>query len=286
MSGGITAAVIGGGALIYSASQSSKAAKSAAQTQADAADRATAAQQEGLNQQLAAGAPYVDKGTAAMNQLSALTMPGGELYESKFTPSTYTPDQFTYDQFTDPGAAFRLKEGMKAMNATAAARGGLISGNALRAGQAYGQELGSQEYQNAFNRYLANTQNQFAASQANNQNLFAAYQANRQNKLSPLQFLTSVGQGAAAGQAANIGNFANASAANTMGAANAQAAGQIGSANAYTNAIGQGVNAYQMNQLINRSSYGRPTTTNFYGTNSYLSSPGYSGMNQELGLSD
>lgn len=237
MSGWVAGAVAVG--TIGGAYISSQAAKSAASTQAAAADRATAAQQAGLAEQTAINAPFVDKGTQALNQLSAMTQPGGEL----------TKD-FSYGDFNyaaDPGYAFRLKEGMNAMNATAAARGGLISGNALKAGQAYGQEMGSQEYQNSFNRYLSN--------RSNAQNTF---QLNRNNLVNPLQFLTSIGQGAGANQAANIGNFANAQAANTIGAGNANAAGQIGSANAYTNAVGQGIGAYQMNQLINRSAYNAP----------------------------
>jgi len=289
MSAAITAAVIGGGALIYSASQSSKASRSAASTQAEAAmqaaDTQSAAsmyaadlQKEALDKQIALSEPFRTAGTTAVNQLSSLYGPGGEMYNQQFTPTAFTPEQFSYDQYTDPGTAFRFKEGMKAMNATAAARGGLISGNALRAGQAFGQELGSQEYQNAFNRYLSNNQNRFAASQANNANRFGAYQANFANRLDPLKFLSGQGQAAAAGQAANIGagatnignamvGAANAQAAGATGAANAQAAGIIGSANAYTNAIGQGVNAYQMNQLINRSSYSRPTTSYYGGGN-------------------
>jgi hypothetical protein len=70
-----------------------------------------------------------------------------------------------------------------------------------------------------------------------------------------LQFLSSQGQASAAGQAANVGNMAASNAALSTGAANAQAAGQVGSANAYSNAVGQGIGAYQMNQLINRSAY-------------------------------
>jgi hypothetical protein len=58
------------------------------------------------------------------------------------------------DYQADPGYAFRLGEGMKALNQTAAARGGMLSGNALRGAQQYGQQLGSQEYQNAYNRFI------------------------------------------------------------------------------------------------------------------------------------
>jgi len=233
MSGWVAGAVaVGtiGGAVI-----SSQAAKSAARTQADAANNATAAQQQALNQQLELQQPFTTAGTTAVNQLSAMTQPGGiATQDFTFGPGAYQ---------ADPGYAFRLNEGMKAMNATAAARGGLISGNALRAGQIYGQELGSQEYNNAFNR----AQNTF--------------QMNRNNLLDPLKFLTNIGQAGASNQAANVGSFGSSQAANITGAGNANAAGQIGSANAYTNAVGQGINAYQMNQLINRSAYNQPTAS-------------------------
>ena len=257
------------GATVVGAVMSSQASKSAAKTQAEAArygaDAQTQAamysadlQKEALDKQIALSEPFRTAGTTAVNQLSALYGQGGEMYNQQ-----YTPEEFKYDQFTDPGTAFRLKEGMKAMNATAAARGGLISGNALRAGQAFGQELGSQEYQNAFNRYLSN-----------NANKFAAYQANYTNRLEPLKFLSGQGQAAAAGQAANIGSSA-ANIGNTMvqsaaaqnagitGAANAIAAGQIGSANAYTNAIGQGVSQYNYNNMLNR--FAPQQTAGYYG---------------------
>jgi hypothetical protein len=179
-----------------------------------------------------------------MNRLATMTEPGGRLTQD----FTYAP--FDYNQNTDPGTQFRMKQGLDAMNATAAARGGLISGNALKAGQIYGQEMGSQEYGAAFNRYLSN--------RANEQNTF---QMNRNNLTQPLQFLTSIGQAAGANQAANIGNFANAQAANITGAANATAAGQVGSANAYSSAMGQGIGQLQMNSLLNRSAYNNPATT-------------------------
>ena len=52
----------------------------------------------------------------------------------------------------DPGVQFRLDEGRKALEASAAARGGLLSGPALAALQRQGQELSSQEYGQAWNR--------------------------------------------------------------------------------------------------------------------------------------
>ena len=230
---GVATAIVGGA--VIGGYMTSQASKSAAQTQADAANQATAAQQQALERQLELQQPFTTAGTTAVNQLSAMTQPGGEATKQfTFGPGAYQ---------ADPGYAFRLKEGMNAMNATAAARGGLISGNALRAGQAFGQEMGSQEYSNAFNRA---------------QNMF---QMNRNNLLDPLKFLTNIGQAGASNQAANVGSFGAANAANITGAGNATAAGQVGSANAYSNAIGQAIGGYQMNQLINRSAYNAPAAT-------------------------
>ena len=170
----------------------------------------------------------------------------------------------------DPGYAFRLSEGMKGMNATAAARGGLLSGNALRAGQEYGQQMGSQEYQNAFNRYQANR----AAQAQEYGNAFNRFQTERTNTLAPLQSLAGVGQSAtqqaqqaaqnyATGASGALGNYGNAAASNIIGAGNARASGYIGGANALSSGVGQGINFYQnrnlMNQLQNnslRSQYG------------------------------
>jgi hypothetical protein len=237
MSAGISAsAAVVGGAILGGAYLTSQASKGAANTQADAARYAADQQAAATAQQIAVSEPYRVTGTEAMNRFAAMTQPGGELTKN-FEPTLA-------DIQMDPGYAFRFKEGMKALNANAAARGGLISGNALRAATGYGQELGSQEYSNAY----ARAQNRF--------------QMNRNNLVDPLKFLSAQGQAAAAGQAANIGQGA-ANTANLMtSAANANAAGQIGSANAYANAIGQGVSMYNTNALLNR--FAPQTTPSYY----------------------
>lgn len=246
MSGVATAIV---GTAVVGSIISSNASKSAAQTQADAANNATNANTAATERQIAISEPWRNKGEIALNQLSEYTQPGGKATQ-----------EFSYGPFNysaDPGYAFRLKEGMNAMNATAAARGGLISGNALKAGQQYGQEMGSQEYQNAFNRYLSNY--------SNAQNTF---QLNRNNLLEPLKFLSGQGQAAAAGQAANIGANAQANAALSTGAANATAAGQIGSANAFTGAASNAIGQYQLYNALNKSAYSSPSSSyNYYGAN-------------------
>lgn len=240
MAGGITAAVIGGTAILGGAYMSSQAAKSAASTQAQAADNATAAQREALNKQIEFNKPFYDVGVGAVNNLA--------------NREAYTPATFNFQ--ADPGYAFTLDQGLKAMNATAAARGGLISGNALTAGQRYGQGLAGTYYQQAFNNYLAQ----------NAQNL-QAYNTNTANQ----QYLANLGQSSANNQANALGNFGNSAASNILGAGNANAAGTVGSANAYNNAITQGIGAYQTNQLYNmignRSTYQNPYAGNANGTN-------------------
>lgn len=136
---------------------------------------------------------------------------------------------FSAEDFeVDPGYQFRMEEGMRGVEGSAAARGGLLSGAALKAIQKYGQGLASQEYGNAYSRFT------------NDQN-------NTYNKLAGL---VNSGQGATNQMSNTAGQFAQNN-ANAMGSyGNAQAAGYMGQANAINNGIGQAANMYQQNQLI------------------------------------
>ena len=124
------------------ASQQQKGVESAAAASQASANQSLALQREMFYKQLELQEPWRAAGVNALGKLQ-----GGDYSQ---TPQF----AFNYNQNTDPGTQFRLQQGLNAMNATAAARGGLISGNALKAGQDYGQAQGSQEYQNAFNRYI------------------------------------------------------------------------------------------------------------------------------------
>lgn len=191
------------------------ASNQAAKTQARAADRATEAQERMFNRQVQLQEPFRQVGVNALP----------ELVEA----SRYTP--FGMEQFQqDPGYAFRMKEGLRALENTAAARGGLLSGNQMRGVTRFGQELGSQEFTNAFNRY----------------------QAERAARLNPLQSLAGMGQSNAATMAQQAGQFGQNIGANIIGAANARASGYMGTANALSNALGQGLNYYQNKQLMAR----------------------------------
>ena len=216
-------------ASLYGARQVGRAATNAANIGQGAADRATALQQSQYDQTRADLAPYRAAGTNALAQLTAGTAPGGQ-----FTKSFGMSD---FEQ--DPGYGFRMSEGLKALDRTAAARGNLLSGATLKGAQRYGQDLGSQEYQNAFNRY----------------------QTNRSNVLNPLQSLAGVGQtstnqGISAGQnfATNVGNLGMGAASNQADAglaaarANQSAYGAIG--NAFSNYLSPNpMNTFFQNQL-------------------------------------
>ena len=203
------------------AGEQANAAERAAEAQAAASRYAADLQQKQYEENVARQKPFYDVGVNALPEL--------------VSASRYTP--FGQEQFeADPGYGFRLSEGQKALERSAAARGGLISGGALKAATRYGQEMGSNEYTNAFNRY----------------------QQEREARLAPLRALTGMGGTTAntigaAGQtnAANIGNLgmagANATAEGYMGAANARASGYVGGANAITGGLGQYL-SYSQNQ--------------------------------------
>jgi hypothetical protein len=224
-------------------------ASNASNKQAGAAEAATAAQRDALARQTELNQPFYNTGVNALNKLSS--------------QEQYTPEAFNYE--ADPGYAFRFNEGMKGLNAAAAARGGLISGNALRAATDYGQAAGSQEYQNAYNRYLAN-----------NAQRLQAYSTNTGVQ----QNLASMGQASANNQAGAAGAFGNSAAGNMIGAANANAAGGVGGANALTSGLGTYLNYNQnqnmLNAYNNRSAYGNANQAmNQYGANNVY---GYGGQ--------
>jgi hypothetical protein len=211
------------------------AAKSAAQTQADSAREANALLYKMYQEQKGLQEPFRGAGITAQNRL--LDLLGLSQNRSAEGFGKYGRD-FSMSDFTaDPGYAFRLAEGQKTLERNAAARGGLISGGALKAATRYGQDMGSQEYQSAFNRY----------------------QTNRANQLAPLGSLLSTGQAAASNQSAAAGNYGTQAGGNITGAGAATAAGQVGSVNALTNALSGYLNYSSSQNLadaIRKSTYG------------------------------
>ena len=212
------------GAVVGSALIGANASRGAAGTQAAAAAQASDAQLQMFREQALLQEPFRQAGVRALPQLEA---------QRNMMPGAFTGK---VDLGQDPGYAFRLSEGQKALDRSAAARGGLISGGALKAAQRFGQDLGSQEYQNAYNRALTGY------------NADVAREATGYNRLAALAGIgqTATGQIGAAGQnaAANMGNLM------TSGAA-ATAAGQVGQANALTGGLSTYLNYNQGQNLVN-----------------------------------
>jgi hypothetical protein len=218
--GGVGGFLVGGpagaaiGATLGSGVSGSAAAQNAANTQAQATQAAQDAQERMFNRQVELQEPFRQAGIGALNKLIPLT--------------DYT--KFGMDQFTqDPGYAFRLSEGMKALDRTAAARGGLLSGATLKGAQRYGQEMGSQEYMNAFNRY----------------------QTERNAQLNPLQSLAGVGQTATGALTNAAQQFGAQTGQNLQDIGSARASGYLGGQNALSGALGQAGQLYQYGQRTN-----------------------------------
>jgi len=131
--GGISAA-----ASIYGAHKASKASKEAAATQSASAQQAIDLQRDMYGQTRTDLTPYREQGGQGLTALSSLLQSG--------------PGDFT----TSPGYAFRLAEGQKAIERSAAARGTLLTGGTLKGMERFAQGLASDEYQRFLNQY--NTQ--------------------------------------------------------------------------------------------------------------------------------
>jgi len=261
MAGIITGSIINAFAGNKAADTQANAATQAADTQAGANRYAADLQKQMFDKQIELQAPFREAGVNALNK-----MQGGDY-------SPIPAFAFNYNQNTDPGTQFRIQQGLDAMNATAAARGGLISGNALKAGQDYGQAQGSQEYQNAFNRYLKSYD--AGVNQANvGYNRVASIAGVGQTAANNLS--TAAGQygvnagnlasatGTAQGNALLAGGNARASAYQGFGTAAGQALGGVYN---YMNGLGGGNGGAS----YNGPDYGSNSSfdNSFYNTNSY-----------------
>lgn len=210
----------------------SQAAKSAAQTQASAADRAAALEREMYYQSRKDLAPYREQGYIALQDIERM---------KPFLTSQFGPQQF--ETYLDPSMAFRQRLGTQATERLQNVGGGALSGNTLRALNEFGQNLASTEYANAFNRF----------------------QTERGNIYNTLANIAGMGQGAVntgvqAGQ-----NFAGQMTGLTTGSAAAQAAGQVGAANAIAGGMGQLGNYAMLNAFMRPTPSAAVTNYGFTG---------------------
>jgi len=209
----IAVAVGGGAALSFIGNQ--LASDSAADAQRSAANAANATQLAMFNQTRKDQTPWRDAGKQALGQMQ------DQQYQQDFTMNDFK---------TDPGYNFRLQEGMKALERSAAARGSLNSGATLKAIARYGQNVATDEYQNAYNRYNADKDRRF-------------------NRLASL---AGIGQTATNAMSNANQAYGNNVSANQMAVGNANAAQHMATANNLNNLASTGLNTWMNYQMINK----------------------------------
>lgn len=179
------------------------AADAAIGAQTNATNQANATQRYIFDTQRKDLEPWRESGLKAMGQME------GQDFQRDFGMSDFQKD---------PGYDFRMQEGMKAINAGAAARGMGNSGATMKALAQHGQNFASNEYSNAYNRF----------------------NADRGNRFSRLSTLAGMGQGANSqlGQAGQ--NYGNQVSANQIGLGNSIAAANINKSNQQGQMLMQG----------------------------------------------
>lgn len=226
---GTLAAASVGGSLI-----SSNSAKSAANTQAAAADRAAEAQLQAaresnqlqrdiFDKQVSLQEPFRQAGMTGQNRLMEMLGLGGNTGAQGY--GSLMRDFSAADFQADPGYQFRQDQGMQAIDRL---YGGRQSGRAMKDAMRFNQGLADQSYKDAFNRF----------------------QTNRANKLQPLQSLAGLAQSssnaigsAASNYGANVGNTLMGAAARSqnalMGGANARASSYLNQGTNWANTVNQ-----------------------------------------------
>lgn len=216
------AAWIIGGSAVGAGLLGAYGANKAAGQAASASDYSAQLQNQQFEETRSDQAPWRTAGGTAVNQLSAMTQPGGQLGpDSKFSYS---------DLYADPSYQFRLDQGLQAVQRSAAARGSLVSGGTMKGINDYAGQSASQEYGAAYGRW-------------NND------QTNIYNRLAGIAGLgqSANSSTASAGAAAASGEGQAATAAGQ-----AQAAGTLGVTGSISNALSGGVNNWMMMNMMNK----------------------------------
>lgn len=278
----VGSSIISGIAGSLSGKEQADAARESAQMQADAAKYGMNIQKEQHQQTRNDLQPWRGAGQLAVSSLGNVGLGGQFDQSSQYNPYSQfqqsqglpqfeqfgvSPEEsyqqqtqpFNFDPASDPGYQFRLQQGTDAIEGSAAARGGLFSGQTGKDLAQYGQGLASQEYQNAFARDLAQKQNQGQAyGNAFGQNI-AGQQAGFNQDLTGRQYGSQEFYNALnsdIGQKQNA--FNRLSGVAGMGQSSAAMTGQMGQNSAMNQAqlAGQGASALGQGQLGAAQAYG------------------------------
>ena len=235
--------IIGAG-LNYKASKKAAKAQQEGAAQASAVAKDTADKQLELQRQIwekqqLDQKPYLEQGQYGIGRLGDLMKQGAGSLNNPF--DRYLASKgLSGGKFdtSNPAYQFQLKQGQQALDRSSAARGMGYSGAQMKASQAYGQGLASQQYDKEYNRASGE---------------FGDYY----NRLAGL----SQGGQQAAGSMAQAGGQYAQNASNTFGnlsnaqtsilgqQANARASGYAGQANAVSGGLNSLTNLYALNKI-------------------------------------
>ena len=141
-------AAIGIAGALMKANQEKQAAKGIANAETNANQQAMNYTQGMYNQSASNLNPFISAGQGATNQLQQGLGPNGALGR-----------QFTLADFQNsPGYQFQMQQGLNAIQNSAAARGGAMSGGVQKALQQYGTGLAEQSFGQERNAFMANQQ--------------------------------------------------------------------------------------------------------------------------------
>lgn len=127
----------------YFGNKSAKAAKRAAEA-------AAAEMRASKNRAIGYQKPYYNSGTLGLNNLTGLLT--GFQYDAKGNKTTLNEQDRSNLFQKSPGYQFRLEQAQNALQASQAAKGGLLSGGAMKEMNAYTQGIASDEYNNYINQ--------------------------------------------------------------------------------------------------------------------------------------
>lgn len=276
LASGLATSMIGANAAGNAADAQTAAANKAAANTGQLSQQALDFQKQQYATSQSQQAPYLQAGTSGLNALQYGLGTGGSAngsgvgqgsllqpYGQSFSAPTGLTEQ------NDPGYQARLQLGTDAIQKSAAARGGVVTGGTAKALDSYAQDYASNEYGNVYNRAL----NTFNTN-------YQDYNTNQTNQYNKLAGLASAGQQTATnmanqGQAAsnnvtsNLLNTAQQQGQDYTNAGAATASGYIGAANAINGGISGATNNLSNFAMMNSMSGYKKTPSAVANPNMY-----------------
>jgi len=228
--GSIIGGIISGNAANNAATAQQQAAQQAQQLIATNAQQGLGIERGALQSEQQNLQPYQQAGTTALSNLSGM---------QPFSAPTAEQAAAT------PGYQFQLTQGLKALQNSAAARGGLLASGTAKAINDYAQGTAASNYGNVYNRALQTYQTNFG-----NQMSLAGLGANAATNLSGLE------AGNANAQAGILGSSAAEEAQQVNNAGAARASGYAAQGNIWGNIIPGAIQSGYGNTIQSLASLG------------------------------